>query len=231
MGLPDPVLPLHLVAHLQERFETRPAPRLGDVPTAAVHRLLRLERGGQPAHLVDIDPGVPDLEESHRRIVSHLGAVTAHGQTRRGVGVSVRETVVSRGDGEAGRQALYIPFERRRERLIEVIDVEDQPPVRLREHAKIQQVSVAASLHPDISSGGVRQIPCHRRCRAAEVGKRRRSHAPVPDRYQIRHPRPGLLLQGGDRVRAGPPAAPTARGSTGAPACAADGPWNATHRA
>ena len=89
---PDPVLPLHLVAHLQERFETRPSPRLGDVLTAAAHRLLRLQRGPQPAHVLDIDAGVPDLEESHRRIVSHLGAVTVHGQTRRGAGVPVRSS-------------------------------------------------------------------------------------------------------------------------------------------
>ena len=193
-------MPLHLVAHLQEGLEARAAQCLGDVLTAAAHRLLRLDRVEQPAHLVDIDPGVPDLQESHRRVVGHLGAVTADGQARRGVGVPVREAVVSRRHGEAGRQALDIPLERRRERLIEVIDVEDQPPVGRGEHAKVQQVSIAARLHPDISGGRVRQIPRHRRGRAAEVGKRRGGHAPVPDRQQIWYPRLGLLLQGGDRV-------------------------------
>src|SRR5215475_5240204 len=40
----------------------------------------------------------------------------------------------------------------------------------------------------------------HRRGRAAEVGEWRGDHAPVPDRHQIRHPGPGLLLEDVHRV-------------------------------
>ena len=200
MGGPDPVLPLDLVAHLQERFKARAALRLGYVLAAAANGLLRLERVEQPGHLVDIDPGIPDLEESHRSIVSHLSAIAADSQSRRVTGVAVGEAIVPRGDGEACRQALDVPVERRRERLIEVVDVEDQPPVGRGEHAEIQQVRVTAGLHPDISRGRVREIPCHRRRRAAEVGKRRGGHAPIADRDQIRYPGPGLLLENGDRV-------------------------------
>ena len=137
-------------AHLQERLQARAPLRLGDVPVAAADGLLRLERVEQPAYLVDIDPGVPDLQEPHRGIVRHLGAIAAHGQTRRGAGLAVTEAIVPRGDREARRQALDVPVERRRKRLIEVVDVEDQPPVRRGEHAEIQQVRVTAGLHPDV---------------------------------------------------------------------------------
>ena len=197
---PNTVLPLDLLAHLQEGPPTRAAARLGYVPVAAAHGRLRLERVVEPAHLVDIDPGIPDLEETHRGVVRHLGAIAAHGQTRGGVGLAIRKAVVPRSDGEAGRQPLDVPFERRRKRLVEVVDVEDQPPVGGSVHAEIQQVGVTAGLHPDISRRRMREIPGHRRRSAAEVGERRGHHAPVANRYQIGHPGPGLLLQNGDRV-------------------------------
>jgi hypothetical protein len=47
----------------------------------------------------------------------------------------------------------------------------------------------------------MRQVPRHRRGRSAEVRERRRRHAPVSNRHQIRHPRLGLLLEKCDRIR------------------------------
>ena len=200
MGRADAVLPLDLVAHLQECLEARAAVRLRYVPVAAPYGRLRLDRVEQPAHFIDIDPGIPDLEETHRSVARHLDAIAAHGQTRGGMGIAVLEAIVARSDGEAGRQPLDVPLERRRQRLIEVVDIEDQAPVGRRVHAEIQQVRVPAGLHPDIRCRRVREIPCHRRGSAAEIGKRRGDHAPVADRYQIRHPGLGLLLENGDRV-------------------------------
>jgi hypothetical protein len=193
-------LPLDLVAHLQEGALTRAPARLGYVPVAATDGRLRLQHVEQPADFVDIDPGIPDVEETHRGVPRHLGAIAAHGQPRGGMGIAVLIAVVPRSNGEAGRQPLDVPFEWRGKRLIEVVDVEDQPPVGCGVHAEIQQVRVTARLHPDIGGGRMRQIPCHRSRGAAEVGKRRGQHAPVADRYQIRHPGPGLLLQNGNRV-------------------------------
>jgi len=116
------------------------------------------------------------------------------------VRVAIGEPVVAGGDGEARRQPLDVPFERRRERLVEVVHVEHQPPVGRREHAEVQQVRVTARLHPDIGPWRVREIPGHRRRRAAEVGERRGDHPPVPDRDQLGYPGLGLLLENGDRV-------------------------------
>ncbi len=201
MSWPDAVLPFDLVAHLQECLQARAAVRLGYVLAAAAHGGLGLERVEEAGDLVDIDPGVPDLEESHRGVVRHLGAVAVRGQACRGAGIAVAEFLIAGGDGKAGRQPLEIPVERGRERLIEIVHVEDQPPVGRGEHAEVQQVRVTAGLHPDVGRGRVREIPCHRRRRAAEVRERRGSHAPIPDRDQIRHPAAGLLLEHGDRVR------------------------------
>ena len=200
MSGPDPVLSLDLVAHLQEGAQAGAAVRLRNVPVAAAYCLLRLDRVEQPAYLVDIDPGIPDLEEPHCRVLRHLGAVAARCLSRGGARVVVAEAIVPRGDGDAGRKSLDVPVERRRERLVEVVDVEDQVPVGRRVHAEVQQVRVTAGLYPDIGAGRVREIPGHRRRRAAEVGERRGGHAPVADRYQIRHPGLGLLLENGDRV-------------------------------
>ncbi len=173
----------------------------GYVPAALEHGLLRLDRVEQAGHLVHIDPRVPDTEESHRGVVCHLRAIAVDAETRRGVGVAVGEALVAGGNGEAGRQALDVPLERGRERLVEVIDVEDQVAVGRGKHAEVQQVRVTAGLHPDVGRGGMGEIPCHRRRRAAEVGERRGDHAPVPDRHKIRYPGLGLLLENGDRVR------------------------------
>src|ERR1700733_14010491 len=201
MSRPDPVLPVDLVAHLQEGLQAGPAARLPDIPVAAPHGGLGLDRVEQAGDLVDINPGVPDLQEAHRGIARHLGAVAADSCTGCTARVAVIELLVARSNDETGRQPLNIPLERSRERLIEVIDVEDQLPVGRREHAEIQQVRVTASLHPDICCRRVRQIPRHRRGRAAKVPKSRSGHAPIPDRHQLRPPGPGLLLQNGNRVR------------------------------
>ena len=104
MSRPNPVLPLDLVAHLQERPQTGAALRFRYIPTAAAYGRLRLDRVEQPAHLVDVDPGIPDLEEAHRRVVRHLGAVAAHGQARGGTGVAVGKAIFSRRDREASRR-------------------------------------------------------------------------------------------------------------------------------
>ena len=155
----------------------------------------------QARDLVDVDPGVPDLEEAHRGIVGHLRSVAADDRVHCGAGITIPELLVARGNGEAGRQPLDVPVERGRQRLIEVVDVEDQTPVWRREHAEVQQVRITAGLYPDVRRGRVREIPGHGRRRAAEIGERRGDHPAVPDRHQVRHPGPGLIFENRDRVR------------------------------
>ena len=65
----------------------------------------------------------------------------------------VGEAVVARGDQHAGRQPLDVPLPGARQRLVEVVDVEHQPPLGRGEHAEVRQVRVAAALnHADRSA-------------------------------------------------------------------------------
>src|SRR5215471_18947095 len=70
-----------------------------------------------------------------------------------------------RGDHEARGEPFHVPFPGRGQRLVEVVDVEGEAPLRRGEAAKIEQVAVAARL--DMKPGGrrLREIRGHdRRC-------------------------------------------------------------------
>jgi hypothetical protein len=72
---PDTVLPVHLVAQLEHCPQARAAARLGYIPAALARGRFRLDRVEHLADLVDLDPGMPDLQEAHCGVVRHLGAV------------------------------------------------------------------------------------------------------------------------------------------------------------
>ena len=93
-----------------------------------------------------------------------LGACRCHARRRRSSPTS-RLTSHSNGAGQ---------------RLVEVVEVEDQPPVRRRVHAEIQQVRVAAALHPQARRRRAREVPRHDR-RAAAVERERRDDHPPSD--------------------------------------------------
>ena len=61
---------------------------------------------------------------------------------------------VLRRDHDARREPLEIPLEWGRQRLVEVVDVEDDVALRRREAAEVHQVRVAAGLHADPAASG-----------------------------------------------------------------------------
>ena len=96
--------------------------------------------------LVDVQAGVPDVELPHRGQVAHglrYDAPTA--QVDR-LPLRVVEPAVPAGDREAGHQPLDVPLERAGQRLVEVVEAEDEPPVGRRERPEVRQVRVAAQL-------------------------------------------------------------------------------------
>ena len=105
------------------------------------------------------------------------------------------------GDGEARDQALEVPLERSRKRLVEVVDVEREAASGSREDAEVREVRVAAELGLQAGAGTVCEVSRHDRGRATEERKRRDEHPPVPNRDELWHPRPGLLLQHSHRIR------------------------------
>ena len=104
------------------------------------------------------------------------------------------------------------------ERLVEVVDVEDQAPVRCREDAEVHQVGVAARLHLDAGARRGGEVRRHDVGAAAEERERRREHASVPDRDELVPARGRLLLEQRDRDRDGWATAPRT------PGCAAASP-------
>ena len=116
------------------------------------------------------------------------------------------EAVVARGDQHARRQPLDVPLPRPGQRLVEVVDVEHQPPLGRGEHAEVRQVRVPAALDGQPRSRRRREVAGHDQRRAAIERERRDEHAAVADRHQL-----------GDTRR--PPAARAARpGRAGRPA-------------
>src|SRR6516162_1195749 len=83
---------------------------------------------------------------------------------------------------------VVCPLPRRRERLVEIVDVEDEVPLRRGKTAEVQQVCIPTSLHPQPCYRRARQIGRHQ-CRRSSIESERRLHHPsVTDRDKLRHP-------------------------------------------
>ena len=104
------------------------------------------------------------------------------------------------GDLEARHQTLDVPFERPGQRLVEVVDAEDQPPVGSRERAEVRQMRVAAELNLEARARRIREVRRHQGSSTAVERERRDEHAPVADRNQLRDARLRLLLEHLDRI-------------------------------
>ena len=166
---------------------------------------------------------VPGLQAAHPGGAPHPVPVLAHAGHDDRAPVRRGEPAVAAHDLEAGREPLDVPLPRTGQRLVEVVDVEQHPPLRGAEQAEVRQMGVAAQLHGDAGPGRAGQVGGHDRGRAPEERERRHEHPAVPDRDEFGHPRPGLLFEQRDRVgtvrRRLPPAVAGPRGvPTGRPA-------------
>src|SRR5689334_8766013 len=88
---------------------------------------------------------------------------------------------VRRYDRIRFRIPSQVPFERPRQRLVEVVDAEHQPAVGSGEDAEVGQVRVAAELRVEPGAWPVGQIGRHDEGGSAEERERRDQHPPVPD--------------------------------------------------
>ena len=156
--------------------------------------------GDQRRDRLEVDAGVPDVEVRHPPEVPDRLPVGARHRPVDHLPLLRVEAAVAAGDGEAGDQPLDVPLERAGQRLVEVVDAEDQPPVGRAERTEVRQVRIAAELHVQARPRDARQIGRHRVRRAAIEGERRDEHAPVADRHELLDPRGGLLLEQVDGV-------------------------------
>ena len=91
---------------------------------------------------------------------------------------------MSGADREAGGQAFDVPFPGADQRLVEVVEVEDEPPVRRVEEAEVGEVGVAADLGPEAARWGGGQVGRHDVGGAAVEGEHAGGHAAVAERHQ-----------------------------------------------
>ena len=140
------------------------------------------------------------LEARHLK-VRHLGKLAhqagiarhacLHGIARRALLVSGRAP----RQHQRSRHALQVPLERRRNRLIEIVDVEQQPSVRRGIGAQVAHMRVAANLRHNVRPRQRRQVRRHDRNRAAKIGKRRLRHQLILQPDQRRHAALHRVLQ------------------------------------
>jgi hypothetical protein len=197
----DPGLPASLLDQLGEhQLRTAGRHRLGDA--FAQHRLLRLRQHRQ--NVAVVEPRVPDVEHIHGGKVAHFSAIAASAGDRRIAAVRLGEPVGAGSEHKGGDEAFDVPLPGRRQGLVEVVDVEEQPALRCGKAAEIHQVSVTAHLDIDAGRRRFREIGRHDPGRPAVKREWRLQHAAIAQRHQL------LLLvriggaQYADRVRPGP---------------------------
>jgi hypothetical protein len=143
----DPDMAVDRFRELGERCQAVLGAGLREVLLGLLDHLLFELRREFLDHPFDVQVGVPDLEVLHSRELRHRGAIAPHGVEHDPVLVFGAIAIVAGGDQHAHSKALDVPLPRTGERLVEIVDVEHQPPLGRREHAEVRQVRVPAALH------------------------------------------------------------------------------------
>jgi len=87
-----------------------------------------------------------------------------------------------------------------RQRLVEVVDVEHEAPLRLGAQPEVREVRVPAALHPEAGLRRVGEVCGHDQRCAPEEGERGGQHAAVADRHELGNLRLRLALEEIDGV-------------------------------
>ena len=145
----------------------------------------------------DRDRRIPDLECPHPGVAPHPLAVLPGDEPPHVAAGVFGEAVLPRGHDDARGEPLDVPLPRTAVRLVEVVDVEHEPPLRAGEDAEVGEVRVAAQLDLRADDGGVREVGRHDRRRAAQERERRGQHPADADRDQLWKP---ALVRRGERV-------------------------------
>ena len=210
----EPSPPVHDLRQLLHRPQVVPAARL-------LHRRLRrlrLRLAQRPAVLpqevVDVEPGVPDVDVRLRRELADRRPVGLARRPSRSSAAPCRPTPMlraaistlassrftshSNGPGSVSSKSLRSKSIRRSGRAVE---------------AEVRHVRVTAQLHVEPGVRGRREVGGHEQRGAAVERERGGRHAPVPQREQLGHPgqalgrpagRPGRGASSSSRCPRGP---------------------------
>src|SRR4051794_16328436 len=141
---------------------------------------------GHPQHGVFVDARIPDLQISHPAILAYPPLIVRRRRLSRRRRVRLIQPELAGGNDEAGGQAFDVPLPRPAQRLVEVVDVEEQIALGTCKNAEVHRLSAAASLNPEPRARRGGQIPSHYRWAAAKIGERRTEHPPKTNRQQMR---------------------------------------------
>ena len=206
----DPVSPVDELGELRERLHAVARVRLPCcllrvllsgrrlLPVGTLRGADRCVERGEQVLLGQVR--VPDVHRAHLGELGHRLSIRLRRRERRGATVGLAEPVVPRRDREARRHPLHVVLERSGQRLVEVVEVEHELPLRRCEHAEVREVRVAAELHVEPSRRRVLQVGGHDLGRAPVERERRDHHAPVTHRHEIRLTRGVLLFEQRNRV-------------------------------
>ena len=154
-----------------------------------------------PAHeLLFRQACVPDVHGAHLGELGHLCSIGGDRRARRGTRIGSVEAVVACRDREARRHPLHVVLERPGERLVEVVQVEQQRSLGRCERTEVREVRVAAQL--DVQSCGRRVLEIRRHdLRGAPIERERRDqHPPMTDGYEVGLSGGVLLLEQCDGI-------------------------------
>ena len=181
----DPALPVAFAGELGQRPVAGPAARLRRGPLdLGPQRLAR----HAVLQVADVDPLVGPGQQRHRGQVADLGAVSGHAPQDRRFALLLAGAVLAARDPDAGDQAPQIPLPRAGVRLVEVVQVDDQVPLRGGVEAEVPQVRVTADHRGDTGGRQPGSICRHHDRRAAQEPVRRGGHPPDPHRDQPPEP-------------------------------------------
>ncbi|HEY1539894.1 MAG TPA: hypothetical protein VGF63_10890 [Solirubrobacteraceae bacterium] len=158
-------------------------------------------RGEQARDRVHVEARVPHLEVALSGERAHRLAVGGRRLTDGVRDLLGGELAVATGDAHARREPLDVPLPRSRERLVEVVDVEEELAFGRGERAEVRQVRVSAQLHAQARGRRRGEVGGHDRCRPPVEGERRDEHAPIAQREELGDRALRLLDEHPDRIR------------------------------
>src|SRR5215472_96496 len=102
--------------------------------------------------------GIPDFERPHVSILAHVCPVRRHERQDRVGAVSTRHVQLARGEHDARRETFDIPFPWCGKRLVEVVDVEEEPAFGAREATEVRGMTIAAGVNAYLRRRSRRQV-------------------------------------------------------------------------
>ncbi len=139
-------------------------------------------------HFASLQRLVPELQRLQLAVLAHRLAVGADARGRHVPGCRILLAVVPARHDEARGEALHVPLPRSGKGLVEVVDGEDDPPLRGGEPPEVGEVRVPAALDVHARRRRGRQVGRHGEGRPAIEGERGADHASVAEREQLGQP-------------------------------------------